>query len=113
MIYEYRHYRPVPGKLPALHHRFETVTLALFARHGIRPLAFFEPVIGPMWQLHYLLEWESMAEREERWEAFAGDPDWLAAKQDTERDGPLVADVDIQLWRRTGYSPPLPRGGQG
>lgn len=105
MLYEYRHYRPVPGKLEALHDRFGNITLPLFERHGIRPLAFWEPLIGSMWRLHYVLQWQDMAERERVWDRFASDPDWKAARAETERDGPLVADVDLELWRLTPYSP--------
>ena len=36
MIYEQRVYRCVPGKLPALLNRFETITLKLWEKHGIR-----------------------------------------------------------------------------
>ena len=36
MIYEMRVYRCVPGRLPALLKRFETVTLKLWEKHGIK-----------------------------------------------------------------------------
>ena len=40
MLYEMRIYHCVPGRLPALNKRFETMTLALWAKHGIRPVGF-------------------------------------------------------------------------
>ncbi len=41
MIYEMRVYRCVPDRLPALLKRFETVTLKLWEKHGIRQAGFF------------------------------------------------------------------------
>ena len=41
MIYELRVYRCVPGRLPALLKRFDTVTLKLWEKHGIRQAGFF------------------------------------------------------------------------
>jgi hypothetical protein len=36
MVYELRVYHAVPGRLPDLVKEFETVTVRLFERHGIR-----------------------------------------------------------------------------
>ena len=36
MIHELRIYHCVPGRLPALHQRFEKATLKLWDKHGIR-----------------------------------------------------------------------------
>src|SRR6266702_6168594 len=65
MIYEMRQYRCVPGRLPALLKRFETATLKLWEKHGIRQAGFFTTLIGESNQeLTYFLAWESLAERE-------------------------------------------------
>ena len=65
MIYEMRVYRCVPGRLPALLKRFETVTLKLWKKHGIRQTGFFTTLISESNQeLTYFLAWESLAERE-------------------------------------------------
>ena len=72
MIYEMRVYRCVPGRLPALLKRFENTTLKLWEKHGIRPVGFFTTLVGESNQeLTYFLAWESLAEREKKWEAFA------------------------------------------
>ena len=92
MIHELRIYHCVPGRLPALHRRFENVTLELWKRHGIRQVGFWTVAIGPSSAaLYYLLEWDSLADREQRWNAFASDPDWLRQRADSEKDGPIVA----------------------
>ena len=65
MIYEMRVYRCVPGRLPELLKRFETTTLKLWEKHGIRPAGFFTTLVGISNQeLTYFLARDSMAERE-------------------------------------------------
>ena len=46
MIYETRVYRCLPGRLPALLKRFETITLKLWEKHGIRQAGFFTTLVG-------------------------------------------------------------------
>ncbi|MGN6117699.1 MAG: NIPSNAP family protein, partial [Nitrobacter sp.] len=81
MIYEMRVYRCLPGRLPALLKRFENTTLKLWEKHGIKQAGFFTTVVGESNQdLTYLLAWDSMADREKKWNAFATDPAWLSAR---------------------------------
>jgi len=66
MIHELRIYHCVPGRLPALLKRFETVALAAWERHGIRQAGFWTVTVGPSNQdLYYLLAWDSLAARDE------------------------------------------------
>ncbi len=105
MIYELRVYTCLPGRMPALHKRFESVTLKLWAQHGIRPTGFWTTVVGEdANQLTYLLAWESMAERERKWTAFASDPAWLKARSESELEGPIVARMQNQFLAPTAYS---------
>jgi len=105
MIIESRVYRCVPGKLPAILKRFETITLKLFDKHGIRQVGFFTTLVGTSNQeLTYFLAWDSLAEREQKWTAFATDPDWLAAKAETEKDGQIVDNIVNQLLVPTSFS---------
>jgi hypothetical protein len=105
MIYELRVYHCVPGRLPALLKRFETTTLGIWAKHGIRQVGFWTVLIGESNQvLYYLLTWDSLAEREAKWNAFAGDPEWLAKRAETERDGPIVAKISNEILQPTAFS---------
>ena len=105
MIHELRIYRCLPGRLPALLRRFETVTLAIWERHGIRPAGFWTTIIGDSNQdLTYLLAWEGMAEREVRWTAFQSDPEWIAKRAETERDGQIVANITSSLLQPAAFS---------
>jgi hypothetical protein len=105
MIYELRLYRVLPGRMPALLKRFQTRTLKIWERFGIRQVGFWTTVVGPSHlELTYLLEWESMAERERLWDAFAADPEWLEALAESERDGLIVANAENRLLRPTAFS---------
>ncbi|MDU1665546.1 MAG: NIPSNAP family protein [Bradyrhizobium sp.] len=105
MIYESRVYRCVPGRLPALLKRFETITLKMFEKHGIRSAGFFTTLIGESNQeLTYYLAWESLAERETKWTAFQTDPEWIEARAKTEADGQIVANIVSQILVPTAFS---------
>ncbi|MSP00405.1 MAG: NIPSNAP family protein [Acetobacteraceae bacterium] len=105
MLYELRMYECVPGRLPDLNKRFDTITLKLWARHGIRQAGFWTTVIGESNQtLYYMLAWESLAEREQKFAAFGADPEWLTARAKTEENGPLVANIKNFMLAPTPYS---------
>jgi len=105
MIHELRVYHCVTGRLPALLKRFETVTLKLWEKHGIRQAGFWTVVVGTSnHDLYYLLAWESLAEREKKWNAFMTDPTWLAARAESERDGPIVASISNTILQPTAFS---------
>jgi hypothetical protein len=105
MIHELRVYHCVSGRLPALLKRFETVTLDIWKRHGIRQAGFWTVIIGESNQdLYYLLEWESLAERETKWNKFQADPEWIAKRAETEKDGPIVATLSSSILQPTSFS---------
>ena len=105
MIHELRIYDCCPGRLPALLDRFQNTTLALFERHGIRQAGFWTTLVGESnQQLIYLLAWESMAEREQKWSAFMADPEWQQKRAASEKDAPIVANVSSQLLAPTAFS---------
>jgi hypothetical protein len=105
MIHELRIYRCLPGRLPNLLSRFQTATLRLWQKHGIRQAGFWTTMIGESNNdLTYLLAWESLAEREQKWSAFLSDPEWIAARSDSEKDGPIVANVASSILQPTTFS---------
>jgi hypothetical protein len=105
MIYELRLYRCVPGRLPALLSRFQNHTLRIWEKHGIRQAGFWTTLVGESNQeLTYLLAWESLAERESKWGAFIADPEWIATRAETEKDGQIVQNVANQLLAPTAFS---------
>src|SRR5205823_13968937 len=101
MIYEMRVYRCIPGRLPALLKRFETITLKIWEKHGIRQAGFFTTLVGESHQeLTYLLAWESLADREKKWAAFQSDQEWIVALEKTEADGHIVGNI-VDIWLAT------------
>lgn len=105
MIHEVRIYDCVPGRLPALLKRFETTTLEIWKRHGIRQAGFWTTLVGESnQQLIYLLAWESLAEREQKWNAFQTDPEWISKRAESEKDGPIIARVSNQILQPTAFS---------
>ena len=105
LIYELRVYRCVPNRMPALLKRFETATLRIWQKHAIRQAGFWTTMIGESNQdLTYLLAWESLAEREKKWSAFVSDPEWLAARDASEKDGPIVASFSNSILQPTSFS---------
>src|SRR5579871_710949 len=105
MIYETRVYRCLPGRLPALLKRFDTITLKLWEKHGIRQAGFWTTLVGESNQeLTYLLAWDSMAEREKKWSAFLADPEWIEKRTASEKDGPIVANVTNAFLQPTSFS---------
>lgn len=105
MVYELRIYHCVPGRLPALLRRFESITLAIWQRHGIQQAGFWTVLVGESNQdLYYLLAWESLADREKKWSGFMADPEWIAKRAETERDGPIVRSITNAFLAPTSFS---------
>lgn len=105
MIHELRIYRCLPGRLPALLNRFQTQTLRIWAKHGIRQAGFWTTLIGESnHELTYLIEWESLEERVQKWGAFASDPEWIAARDASEKDGMIVANITNSILQPTAFS---------
>lgn len=105
MLYELRIYDCVSGKLPDLLKRFDTITLKIWEKHGIKQAGFWTTVIGESNQrLYYLLSWNSLAEREQKWGAFQADPEWIKARAQTEANGAIVANVTNEILTPTSFS---------
>ncbi len=105
MIHELRIYRALPGRMPSLLLRFQNHTLRIWERFGIRQAGFWTTLIGDSNnELTYLLAWESLAEREQKWNAFQTDPEWVTARAESEKDGPILTNVHSQILIPTAFS---------
>jgi hypothetical protein len=95
MIYEVREYTAIRGQMPALIRRFNDHALGLFRRHGLDCVLIAQTEQGdvPGDELVYVLRFASHQDMTDRWASFRADPDWIAARSESERDGPLVAAV--------------------
>ena len=105
-VYELRLYHAKEGKLDALKARFGDHTDALFQKHGMKSIGYWQPEDAPSSQnlFIYILEHPSRAEAEKNWAAFQADPDWKKVKADSETNGPLVDHIDRYFMDPTTYS---------
>ena len=91
---------------PDVTSRFDTITLKIWQKHGIEQAGFWTVLVGEggNQDLHYLLAWESLAEREAKWNKFTADPEWLAKRAESERDGPIIASIKNMFLQPTAFS---------
>ena len=81
------------------------ITLDPWKRHGIRQAGFWTTLIGESNQeLTYMLAWDSLAEREQKWNAFQSDPEWIAKRAETEKGGAIVANIASSFLVPTSFS---------
>jgi len=95
--FELRIYKAAPGKLEALHNRFRDHTLSLFTKHGMTNIGYFSPIdpsAGSADTLIYFLAHPSQEAGLAAFSAFRADPEWVAAKAESEQSGSLTVQPD-------------------
>lgn len=55
-------------------------------------------------ELTYMLVWDSLADREKKWNAFFSDPEWNEAKTNSEKDGQINERVFSSFLTPTKFS---------
>ncbi|KAK4556804.1 hypothetical protein LTR86_006375 [Recurvomyces mirabilis] len=104
-VYELRIYTTLPGRMPNLLARFQDHTLKIWEKHGIQQVGFWNTLVGPdANELTYMLKWDSLADREKKWNAFFVDPEWVQARADSEKDGAINAKVSSSFLTPTKFS---------
>ena len=106
MIYELRVYQCIPGKLPALLKRFETKTARRLeeARHPADRLLDRADRRRQQRPALSAGAGSRSAEREQKWNAFQADPEWHKARDESEKDGLLIANIKTSFLRPTAFS---------
>jgi hypothetical protein len=107
-VFELRTYTASPGKLDALNARFRDHTIALFKKHGMEVVGFWEPIdkeTGAGEKLIYLLAHPSRETAQANWKAFREDPEWVKVKAESEAGGVLTAKIESLYLAGTDYSP--------
>ena len=104
MLYELRVYDIPPSRMKDINDRFANHTTKIWKRLGIRPVGFWENVTGPNNTLTYILAWESLEERQRKWDAFMSDPEWRKVAEETSRNGPIVLKLNTTIMKPTKYS---------
>ncbi len=78
--------------------------IAIFKKTGLRPVFFGETIIGPMMpNLTYMLVFEDLNERDERWSVFGSSPEWKKLRSDP-RYKDTVSNITDIILRPTPYS---------
>lgn len=106
-VFEMRTYHAHPGRLDALNKRFREHTCKLFEKHGMELIGFWTPndeAQGKADTLVYLLAFPSRDAAKASWKAFQEDPEWKKARDESEKDGKIVAKVDSVFLDPTDYS---------
>ena len=105
MIYELRVYDIMPGKGGELNKRFQDVTSKYFKKYGIKEIGYWTNLAGPGGYLTYMLAYESMEDREQKWAKFSADTERRALFAESEKNGPLIRNVSNQFLQPTAFSP--------
>ena len=108
-VYELRIYHAVPGKLESLVARFRDYTDKLFAKHGMKSLAYWTALDDPAKgsTFFYILEHPSREAATANWKSFHDDPEWVKVSTASEANGKLVEKVDSTYMKLTDFSPAI------
>ena len=99
--FELRTYTVREGSsIDLLHKRFRERTTALFRKHGMDIIGYWQPVTKPN-QLIYILAYKDGAARDAAWAAFGADPDWVKTRTEMQ----VQVQVDNIFTSATDYSP--------
>ncbi|MEO7600021.1 MAG: NIPSNAP family protein [Opitutus sp.] len=107
-VYELRTYTAAEGKLADLDARFRDHTLKLFEKAGMTNGMFFHPADadkGSANTLFYFLNHESRDAATASWKAFQSNPDWVAARTASEKNGKLTTSVKSVFLKPLDVSP--------
>ena len=91
-VFELRTYTAPPGRLEALEARFRDHTIRLFKKHGMEAIGYWTPQDKPNSEntLIYVLVHPSREAATKNWAEFQADPEWVKARADSIKDGPLT-----------------------
>ncbi len=99
--FELRTYTVGEGStIDQLHARFRERTTALFRRHGMTIVGYWQPTTQPN-TLIYVLAYPDRGARDTAWDAFRTDPDWIKTRSEM----PVNVQVESVFMSATDYSP--------
>ena len=99
--FELRTYTVREGSsIDLLHSRFRDHTTALFKKHGMTVIGYWQPVAKPN-TLIYILAYKDAAARDASWAAFNVDPEWVKTRTEMQ----VAVQVENVFMAATDYSP--------
>ncbi len=112
-VYELRIYHLNEGKQPLILDRFRSKETKIFERLGMHNVAFWTPTDeatnfeAPGRTLIYVMRHKSPEAAHESWAKFKVDPEWVALKAETEKDGSFVIKIEASFMKLTDFSPKI------
>lgn len=108
-VYELRVYHLNEGKQPLILERFRSKETKIFERCGMHNVVFWtateEPLAGRT--LIYIVRHASREAAKANWAKFQADPEWIALKAESEKDGVFVTTRESTFLKLTDFSPIL------
>ncbi len=94
-VFELRTYYCFPDKFPNIVARFRDHTRALFEKHGMVNVAYWQTVKEDSSQpeLKYIIAHKSMEAAKASWSAFGNDPAWKKVAEESQLDGKIVEKI--------------------
>jgi hypothetical protein len=78
--------------------------IGIFKKTGLNPVLFGEAIIGPnLPNLHYMLAFKDMVDRDQRWQVFRDSPDWKKLSADPAYKD-TVSNITDLILKPTDYS---------
>jgi hypothetical protein len=102
-IYELRTYTAHEGRLNDVLNRFRDHTARIFARYGMVSIGYWVPKDQPN-TLIYVLQHPSRAAADKNWDAFRKDAEWVAARDASMKNGPIVEKTHSVFMEPTAFS---------
>ena len=117
-IYEMRVYYTYDGKFNDIISRFENHTTKLFDKHGFNNVGYWTTVKKDsisfadkfIFQndgkeaLVYIVSFKDMKKRNESWDNFINDPEWIRVFEESRKDGPIVKEIEQVFLSPTIFS---------
>ena len=117
-IYEMRVYYTYDGKFNDIISRFENHTTKLFDKHGFNIVGYWTTLRKDsisfadkfIFQndgkeaLVYIVSFKDMKKRDESWDNFINDPEWIRVFEESRKDGPIVKEIEQVFLSPTIFS---------
>ena len=117
-VYEMRVYYTYDGKFDDIISRFENHTTKLFDKHGFNNVGYWTTLNKDsisfadkfIFQndgkeaLVYIVSFKDMNARNESWDKFINDPEWISVFEESRKNGPIVREIEQVFLSPTIFS---------
>lgn len=118
VVYEMRVYYTYEGKFDDIISRFENHTTKLFDKHGFNNVGYWTTLKKDSLSyadkfifqndgkeaLVYIVSFKDMDTRDESWDSFINDPEWISVFEESRKNGPIVREIEQVFLSPTIFS---------